>query len=267
MTDSGGTQGPVEDTSDESRPEQAGLSGKGRGGARSARWRAVGVLGELTLTAGVLVLLFALWMLWWTDVTAAEPQRQAVVALQTQLDTAATASATPASDTASTPASPVQLGNAYAIIKIPRFGAEYAAPAYQGTDPDVLRQGMGHYAETAQPGEVGNASFAGHRTTYGHPLSDIDRLQVGDAIVMQTARGAFVYRVESQEIVDPSAVAVIAPVPGSPAEKPTRAMLTFTSCHPRFSAQQRYIIHAALEKTYRSIQDVPADVFIPPTER
>ena len=66
---------------------------------------------------------------------------------------------------------------AFAIVRIPRFGADYARPVIEGTGRDVLALGVGHYVGTAGPGEVGNFALAGHRTTYGRPFHDIDRLR------------------------------------------------------------------------------------------
>lgn len=59
--------------------------------------------------------------------------------------------------------------------------------------------------------------------------------------------------VVGQEIVDPSQSQVIAPVPNAsatPDPSQGAALLTLTTCHPRFSAQQRLIIHAVLVKTW-----------------
>ncbi|HBY22989.1 MAG TPA: class E sortase [Propionibacteriaceae bacterium] len=210
------------------------------------------MLGEILLTVGVLIVVFAIWLLLWTDVTAGASQRQEVTSLRTQL-----AHTTKAPD--------VQLGDAYAIVQIPRFGTSFAMPVYQGTDSGVLTKGLGHYPETAQPGQVGNASFAGHRTTYGRPLWDIDLLRDGDSIIVTTAGGYYVYKVIGHEIVSPDDVGVIAPVPGSPETPATESLLTLTSCDPKFTAQRRYIVHARLAETFTPQQGLPAAALVPPT--
>jgi sortase A len=89
-------------------------------------------------------------------------------------------------------------------------------------------------------------------------------MRPGDPIVVETADAWFVYRVlgdpatgsftgdpsgiPGQEIVLPTEVSVISPTPGAAADAPaTGAYLTLTTCHPKFSAQQRLIIHARLD--------------------
>jgi sortase (surface protein transpeptidase) len=50
----------------------------------------------------------------------------------------------------------------------------------------------------------------------------------------------------SQKIVQPTAVEVVYPVPGKRGVKPTKAMLTLTTCNPKLDNYQRLIIHAEL---------------------
>ena len=91
------------------------------------------------------------------------------------------------------------------------------------------------------PGQLGNAAIAGHRTTYGQPFFDIDKLEVGDEIIVTTLDGRFVYRVTGQQIVSPSDYQVIATT------DPTKATLTLTSCHPKYTARERIIITSELD--------------------
>lgn len=214
----------------------------------------IGVLGELSLTAAVLVALFAGWQVFWTDIEANNQQATEVTQLAHDIDTWAASSSTP--DAQQAIPNPT-LGQAYALIRIPRFGVDYVRPTLEGTDHDILARGFGHYPTTAQPGQIGNASFAGHRTTYGRPLWDIDLLQPGDAIIIQTKQGVFLYRVTGHQIVNPTDSSVISAVPGQPGATPTQAQLTFTSCHPKYSARERYIVHALLEQTYPTLAQIP----------
>jgi sortase A len=91
------------------------------------------------------------------------------------------------------------------------------------------------------PGQLGNAALAGHRTTYGQPFHDVDRLKVGDEIVTTTPNGRFVYRVTAQQIVAPSDYYVVETT------NPDIATLTLTSCHPKWTARQRIVIFSELE--------------------
>ena len=106
--------------------------------------------------------------------------------------------------------------------------------------------------------------LAGHRVGKGSPFLELDVLRPGDPIVVETVDSWFVYRVlgdvatgdldgdptgiPGREIVAPTDVGVLAPTPNGPGNAaPTGSYLTLTTCHPRFSARQRLVIHAGLD--------------------
>ena len=129
----------------------------------------------------------------------------------------------------------VQVGDSLTRIKIPALGVDTVV--VEGTTASALRAGAGHYSETPLPCENGNVSIAGHRTTYGKPFADVDRLKVGDTIELTTPLGGCVYRLSRPPfIVDKAEISVIAPTAGR--------NLTLTSCHPKGSAAQRIIVRA-----------------------
>src|SRR5674476_354613 len=184
---------------------------------RRLQW-GVRTLGEVFITLGLLLFLFGAWQLWWTDVTANREQAITIHALEKGFGPAGTRERTAVAPLATL--TKVPFGEAFAIMRIPRFGADYARPVLQGTDHDTLTQGIGHYPGTAFPGQVGNFAMAGHRTTYGKPFSDIDLLQRGDVIVVETKSSYIVYVVDRHVIVTPDQVQVIAPVPQDPGAHP-----------------------------------------------
>jgi sortase A len=110
----------------------------------------------------------------------------------------------------------------------------------EGTDGGSLRKGPGHYPETPLPGIRGTVAIAGHRTTYGAPFRDLDKLEVGDTIDVEMPYGHFIYRVEREQIVDPSATWVTRRV--------GHDRLVLTACHPKYSAAQRIVIFARLQR-------------------
>lgn len=216
--------------------------------------RIAGWFGELLVTLGVLVLLFAAWQLWWTDVVSNRAQTEIVATLEEEFAREVRGSITPPAN-GIPPA--LTADGVFAVLRIPRFGDEYARPIVEGTGRDVLALGVGHYEDTAGPGQVGNFALAGHRTTFGRPLHDIDKLSDGDLVVVETLPTVHVYAVTSSEIVLPTAIEVIAPVPSDPTATPTEAMLTLTSCHPKFSATERFITHAKL------VESIPRESWDP----
>jgi sortase A len=228
------------------------------------RWvrSTVRTLGEVFITLSLLLFLFIAWELWWTDVTANREQAVTIHALERGFGPAGLPERGGTKPLATL--SKVPFGEAFAIIRIPRFGADYARPVLQGTDHDTLTRGIGHYPGTAFPGQVGNFAVAGHRTTYGKPFSDIELLQKGDVVAVETRASYLVYAVDRHVIVTPDQLQVIAPVPQDPAARPSQAWLTMTACHPRYSASQRYVVFARLVKTLPRAGGLPASYMAAP---
>ena len=217
------------------------------GRARRLFHEFVGLLGEVFVTVGMFGLLFAAWQLWWTDVVADQDSAQVIASLE-------------GADSGWVTPDAVEMGDAFAIVRIPRFGADYARPIYEGTTRDILKRGVGHYEQTVMPGQVGNFSLAGHRVTYGKPFNQIAELVPGDRVIIETADTYYVYSVVASEIVLPTDVRVVLPVPNQPGVVPTTAMLTMTSCHPEFSSRERYVQHAVLEQTLPRAGGLPPEV-------
>jgi sortase A len=203
-------------------------------------------VGELCITLGLVLLLFVAWQLWWTDIAAGQTQRQLAHQLEQQWQ-----GPRPPHPSGTAPAvtlKEIPMGDAFALIRIPRFGDDYVRPILQGVELDILDRGVGHYPESVQPGQVGNFAVAGHRVTYAKPFNKIAELRPGDAVVVETRDTWYVYRVRSHTVVTPDRVDVVAPVPEQPGKKPTKRMMTMTACHPEFSARERYVVFSELDE-------------------
>ncbi len=147
-------------------------------------------------------------------------------------DTTASPISTPTSSAASQ-------GSLVAKMEIPTL--DKVVYVVSGIGVEQLQKGPGHFPTTPLPGELGNSAIAGHRTTWGEPFGDIDRLNTGDEIILTMLDGAtFVYNVTSSEIVRPVDTWVIATT------DPDVAILTLTTCHPKYTTKQRLIVHALL---------------------
>jgi sortase A len=217
---------------------------RGRGFWRTA---ALGA-GELLVTAGLVLLLFVVYEVYVTDLLTAQRQDELSEELRDEWESA------PAPEPGAMP--PVAVGEPFAVLRIPRLGEDYSRVVLEGTAEAQLSQGPGHYVDTAMPGEEGNLALAGHRVGKGSPFLELDAMRPGDPIVVETADSWFVYRVlgdadptgiPGMHVVSPTAVEVVAPTPNSPAAAPSGAYLTLTTCHPRYSARQRLVIHARLD--------------------
>ena len=140
---------------------------------------------------------------------------------------------------------PIARGEPLALLEIPAIGrSDIVVP---GVTLNDLKDGPGHYPETPLPGQLGNASIAGHRTTYGAPFFDVDQLQPGDEIIVTMITGdRYVYIVTGSEIVSASDYWVVT------TRDPTIAELTLTSCHPKYTAHDRIVVHSLLDPTRSS---------------
>jgi sortase A len=130
-------------------------------------------------------------------------------------------------------------GDPIGRIAIPSAGVDEVV--VHGTGGGDLRKGPGHYPETPLPGERGTVAVAGHRTTYGAPFRRLDDVEGGDRVTLAMPYGRFTYRVERVRIVPPTATWV------------TRRVgydrLVLTACHPLYSAAQRIVVFARLERS------------------
>lgn len=247
------------------------------------------VAGELLVTAGVVLLLFVVYELYWTNIVSARLQQEAAASLAEQWDTGTV------SDPGDEPVPPPvpEPGQPFARIHLPTLGDNTEYAVLEGTRDEGLRTGPGRYSDTQMPGERGNAALAGHRNGSGAVFQNIDRLSPCDAVVIETETQWMTYRilptaqdyserlaeatdcmdhamadrmaggeyaaVQGRHITTPDAVEVLSPVPGDPwppeetaepwQSEPLERLLTLTTCHPQFSNAERLIAHAVLTET------------------
>lgn len=127
-------------------------------------------------------------------------------------------------------------GDAVGKLMIDRIGL--STVFVEGTNAGDLRAGPGHFPDTPLPGRRGTVGIAGHRTTYGAPFRNIDKIRSGDEIVIVMPYGRFTYRVERKRIVEPTAVWVT--------NRVSYDRLILSACHPLYSAAQRIVVFARL---------------------
>ncbi|WP_454084499.1 class E sortase [Georgenia sp. Marseille-Q6866] len=223
----------------------------------------VGVVGELMITAGVLLGLFVVWQLWWTDVEAHSYQA-GVLEEWEKRDDVVKAPVEEGERRTDPPPIPdaVAEGELLGTMYIPRLGDDYRVTIAHGVGlGDVLNQGyIGHYPDTQLPGETGNFATAAHRQSYGAPYREIEQIVVGDSVIVETNDAYLVYEVTETEIVHPSQVEVIAPVPNEPGVAPTERMITLTTCHPLFSAAERWITYGEFQYWIDKSDGKPAEL-------
>ncbi len=127
----------------------------------------------------------------------------------------------------------------FGMLEIPQINLEQYVVT--GTSTEALTYGPGYYIKTSTPGSRGNVGIAGHRTTYGAPFSDLDKLQTGDEIMLTVGGDKYKYIIDEILIVDPNQGERYLYNRGD-------ERITLTTCHPKFSDKLRLIVTGSLEK-------------------
>jgi sortase A len=206
-------------------------------------------IGEVMITFGLIVLLFAGYEVFGNSAKVDAEQSTLDDELAQQWSDPTVAPSVGPSKAAPAPPANDLVGRLY----IPRLDKQWVV--VDGVRPQDIRYAPGHYPKTAMPGKKGNFSVAGHRIR--KIFWRLDELRPGDVIGVETRTNWYVYKVSSSEIVRPTEVEVVAPVPRKPGVKPTKAMLTLTTCNPKFNNYQRLIVHAVLSSTTKRDASLP----------
>ncbi|MGP4043358.1 class E sortase [Streptomyces sp. 2A115] len=215
----------------------------------------VRTISELCITVGTLIVLFVVYVLFWTGLKADGAMDDQVALLEEQWSKGSVAAESEAPTSEPTaddpePPAPYKDGKPFAVMYIPRLGFTWNKPVLEGTKTNTLKKGLGHYASTAQLGQEGNFAVAGHRRTYGDPFKDFPRLRPGDAVVLTDGTTWFSYRIDTKPYKTlPTDTAVIDPVPEKSGYTREGRYLTLTTCEPEWGSSHRLIVWAHLDAT------------------
>ncbi|MEV6803895.1 class E sortase [Streptomyces sp. NPDC017248] len=229
------TADETEDTTDASGPGPAPRRRPGRIAL------AVSVFGELLITAGLVLGLFVVYSLWWTNVIAdRKADRQADKVREhwaRQKD-----SGPGALDTRD--------GIGFLHVPAMRNGEVLVE---KGTGTDVLDDGVaGYYTDPVKAtlpttGKDGNFALAAHRDGHGAKFHNIDKLDEGDPIVFETRDDWYVYKVFS--ILPETSkynVKVLSAVPKESGRTKPGHYITLTTCTPVYTSRDRYVVWGEL---------------------
>jgi LPXTG-site transpeptidase (sortase) family protein len=123
------------------------------------------------------------------------------------------------------PASPAEW------LEIPRIGVDSKVEQVflKGREWPVPKFVVGHMGETANPGDVGNAVFAGHLLSIasGNVFAHLEKLEIGDEMTFTSADGERAFRVVESKLVSNKDVSVLASREG-------KATVTLITCAGRW---------------------------------
>lgn len=132
-----------------------------------------------------------------------------------------------------------RMGDVLGVIEIPALKRELQL--LEGTEEAQLSLGVGHVTTSVLPGYNDNSVIAGHR---GTTFRKLDKLILGDFIIITTNQGSFTYEVNEIRIVEADDETVIVSTP--------QALLTLVTCYPFDwigAAPKRYIVTAKLTQS------------------
>lgn len=126
--------------------------------------------------------------------------------------------------------------NVAATIEIPRMDVEL--PVYLGATTENMALGAVQLGQTSLPvgGENTNCVIAAHRGYRGIPMfQEIEKLQLGDKVIITNFWETLTYEVSEIEIIYPSDIDKILIRPG-------KDMVTLLTCHPYTQHTRRYAV-------------------------
>ncbi len=202
----------------------------------------VSVCGELLITAGVVLGLFVVYSLWWTNVLAdREAARQGDDVRHNWAQKGSGGGSPGTFDSE----------DGIGFLHVPSMGSGEIL-VKKGTDTSLLNDGVaGYYTEPVKSAlpwdKKGNFTLAAHRDGHGARFHNIHKIRTGDPIVFETRDTWFVYKVY-KELPSTSKynVEVLSPVPKESGKTKPGRYLTLTTCTPIYTSDYRYIVWAEL---------------------
>lgn len=205
-------------------------------------------IGVLLIASGLGMLGYVGWEFYGTTWMSQRKQADLVEKLEKQWEK-------PSSDEVDTVASAGSISGA--IIRIPRFGDDYAIPVLEGVSDEALASGYGHFESSADAGKKGNYALAAHRITHGEPLRRMPELQVGDEVIVETRTHLYTYKLTTggDDLEVPFTEGwVVEPLPTNPrkggvqpAQTEGQRLITLTTCAELFHTDLRMIAFGVLD--------------------
>lgn len=202
------------------------------------------VLGDVLITIGGVILLYIVYLLWWTDVVA----HQAAQGDMCQLGREWAKSVAVQQPRSAQP---------FATLEIPTIRNPETWPVLDGVQQTELKQGVGWYPTTAMPGQPGNFAVAAHRRTWGDIFRYLNEIKTGDTVVVRAGNTVYTYRIVQNPIyLPPTAVEVLRSIPAHSGLTRPGTYITLTTCDPVYNATRRMAVFGELvsQRTTTSVQ-------------
>ena len=132
-----------------------------------------------------------------------------------------------------------QSSNIIGILSIPKLDLNVGIG--EGVDNETLKYSVGHFSDTAMPGQKGNFCVIGHRSyTYGEFFNRLDEIEENDEIIVEYNGKEFKYKVTEIKVVKPEEVSVL--------NQSEEEEITLITCTPIRVGSHRLIIKGIREQ-------------------
>ncbi|MFI5684511.1 class E sortase [Streptomyces sp. NPDC051636] len=224
----------ADDTEENTDAPDSASAPRRRGTGRIAT--AVSVFGELLITAGLVLGLFVVYSLWWTNVIADRTAHKQADKVRDNW----------AHDSGGPGALDTKDGIGFLHVPAMKNGEVLVE---KGTSTKVLNDGVaGYYTDPVKAtlpttGKKGNFTLAAHRDGHGAKFHNIDKVKKGDPIVFETKDKWYVYKVYA--ILSETSkfnVKVLTQVPEESGRKKPGHYITLTTCTPVYTSRYRYVV-------------------------
>lgn len=245
------------------RPQHTSSS-KRRAAKPRHRITVSGVIGEILITLGVLLLGFIGWKFWLNDYLIGQQEIAESGELSQQLAQEYETVERVDPDEQGIPVRPLptEESTPYGVMYVPAWGEDYSRRMAAGIDRGLTLNHafVGTYMDSTPPGGVGNMAIAAHRITYGGAFLDLDQLKLGDKMYIETVDGWYTYEYRSAEYVEPSATDVLEKIPHHPELPAEERFLTVISCNPYWTMDERIILYFTLTDFNSRDDGPPAEI-------
>ncbi|MFG2777999.1 class E sortase [Streptomyces prunicolor] len=202
---------------------------------------AVSFFGELLITAGLILGLFVVYSLWWTNVVADRTADKQGDKVRNNW-----------SKDKDTGPGALDTKDGIGFLHVPAM-KNGEVLVEKGTETSVLNDGVaGYYTDPVKAalpttGKTGNFTLAAHRDGHGAKFHNIDKLRKGDPIVFETKDDWYVYKV--YDILPETSkynVKTLAQIPKESGKKKAGHYITLTTCTPVYTSRYRYVVWGEL---------------------
>jgi LPXTG-site transpeptidase (sortase) family protein len=231
--------------------ERGGMAGSEQRGRPGPIARTVSVVGEVLITVGLVLALFVVYSLWWTNVVADRHARAASEKVRKEW-----AQAPAAPGKAAAPRG-LDTKDGIGFLHVPAMGRHYEVLVKKGTSTKVLNEGVAGYYTQPTPAAMpwdstGNFTVAAHRDGHGAKFHNIDKIHVGDPVVFESKSTWYVYKV--YKILKQTSqynVAVTDQIPKESGKTKPGRYITLTTCTPVYTSLYRYVVWGQLVRTQK----------------